>query len=219
MTAYRRCSECGEALTGKSAGAKTCSPKCRSARSRRLKKQKSEAGQAFRLPEHQRDLRDRVEGATPDVAHDVIQEELRPVVRESITADTLQAIAQMVALTPTAVAALQEDLTSEDSVIRQRAYTLLMKYTVGHRAIVQPPETDKSQPLQVNFNLPRPNSANTEASVPGNSADIEATAEELKTCDACGQEKSADQFIAGSDRCSDCFSKQQQLLEQLNAEH
>lgn len=210
MTAYRRCSECGEALTGKAAGAKTCSPKCRSARSRRLKKQKSEAGEAFRLPEHQRDLRDRVEGATPDVAHDVIQEELRPVVRESITADTLQAIAQMVALTPTAVAALQEDLTSDDSVIRQRAYTLLMKYTVGHRALVQPPETDKSQPLQVNFNLPRPDSPDDPVVV--------ADAQEMKTCDTCGTEQPVSAFVAGSERCQECFGKQQQLLEQLNAD-
>jgi hypothetical protein len=210
MAAYRICSECPNPLTGKSAGAKTCSPKCRSARSRRLKKQKSEAGEGFRLPEHQKEIREMVEGATPEIAHDVIQEELRPVVRESITADTLQAIAQMVALTPEAVAALQEDLAGDDPVLRQRAYTLLLKYTVGHRAIVQPPETDKSQPLQVNFNLPRPGD--------DGEAPIQVESVELKTCDACGEEKPSTEFIAGSERCSDCFAKQQELLRQLNAD-
>lgn len=164
------------------------------------------------MPPHQKELQQRVRGETTDVARHVIEEEIRPVVRESITADTLKAIADMVALTPTAVAALQEDLLSEDATIRQRAYTLLMKYTVGHHAIVTPEDKDKTGPLHVHFNLPRPEEAE--------SMDGEVVVEDtLKTCDTCGQEKPVGSFVANSDRCEDCYTKQQaKATELLNAD-
>jgi hypothetical protein len=211
--AYRVCSECGADLAGKPAQAKTCSSKCRSTRSRRLKRVKRENGEANAYPEELKEVSERVRGESPDVAHRIIEEELRPVVRESITADTLQAIADMVALTPTAVDALREDLTSHDATIRQRAYTLLMKYTVGHHAIVQPPEQDRSQALQVNFNLPRPKDQPE-----GDPAITAEVVEEERVCDTCGKNGPASEFVAGSDRCTECFAKQQAQLSQLNAD-
>lgn len=136
------------------------------------------------------------------MAHRIIEEEIRPLVRESITEDTLRAIGDMVALTPTAVAALREDLASEDATVRQRAYTLLLKYTVGHQALVRPPDEDKTQPLEVVFNLPRPESPEIE-----NADVVEATV--VHTCDKCGEEKPVSEFVAESERCSTCFEKQQ----------
>jgi hypothetical protein len=40
-------------------------------------------------------------------------------------------------------------------------------------------------------------------------------ATELKTCDTCGEEKSETEFIAGSDRCSDCYAKQRERAQEL----
>lgn len=219
VTVYRKCSECDEPLTGKGPTAKTCGPSCRAKRSRRLKRQHKEAGEAKAMPEHQKELTERVRGEMDDIAHKVIEEELRPVVRETITADTLRAIGQMVGLTGRAVAAIEDDLGSDDPVIRQRAYTLIMKYTVGHQAIVRPPEEDKSQPLTVHFNLPRPELEGEEV--------VDAEAEEVpadteaRQCDTC-QEMKTD-FISGSDRCADCFQgmheKEQELLAQTDPQH
>lgn len=214
MAAYRVCSECGGSLEGKAITAKTCKTQCRTKRSRRLKRVRKTNGEANAMPPNQKEISEMVNGVTPEVAHSIVEEELRPIVRESITADTLQAISDMVALTPLGVQALKEDLSDEDKVVRQRAYTLLMKYTVGHNAIVQPPEQDKGQPLQVNFNLPRPDDYPGEDTAPA----IEGEAEELKECDTCHKVSGASNFVAGSDRCSTCFADQQAQLALLNAD-
>lgn len=216
--AYRRCSECSNDLAGKPATAKTCGPKCRSKRSRRLKRQAKERGEGSAYLEHLKELSERTRGEAPDVAHQVIEEELRPVVRESITADTLKAISDMVALTPTAVAALQEDLLSEDSTIRQRAYTLLMKYTVGHHAIVTPDDGGKSGPMTVNFNLPRPSAKVAENEGDPATLEPEADAIVVRTCDICGEEKPEADFVANSNRCSECYQGQQKRASELLAD-
>lgn len=219
MTAYRLCSECPNPLTGMGPLAKTCSPKCRSKRSRRLKRQLKEAGEAKAMPEHQKEITERVRGEMDDIAHKVIEEELRPVVRETITQDTLKAISDMVGLTPRAVAAIEDDLASEDPVIRQRAYTLVMKYTVGHNAIVQPEDKDTTQPLVVNFELPRPELPNRPDTIEAEAVEVPDT--ESRECDTCHQMKT--DFIAGSDRCTECFegmhNKELELLEQTDPQH
>lgn len=145
-----------------------------------------------------------------DVARDVMQEELRPVVREAITEETLRAIQSMVALTPIMVQAITEDLVGTqledgtiippDPQIRQKAYSLLARYTIGHGAIVQPEQQDPNNQLVVVFDgMKRP-----EVAV---QADAEATAEpeeELRTCMGCSRELPADQFVGRSDRCHVC---------------
>src|SRR5688572_22829120 len=156
MDLARRCTECGASLQGKGPNARTCGDKCRSKRSRRQRRQAKEAGAMKAMPEHQKDVAGRVRTEIPDVAHDVIEQELRPVVRESITEETLRAIQTMVGLTPAAVAALADDLASEDSTVRQRAYKLVLQYTVGHPAIVKAEDETAGQKLEVHFDLPRP---------------------------------------------------------------
>lgn len=164
-------------------------------------------------------MSERVRGEVKDAAHKVIEDELRPVVRETITEDTLRAIRDLVGLTPMAVAAIADDLASPDAVLRQKAYALLMKYTVGHGAIVTPAEQDKSQPLVVNFELPRPRDAESSGE-PAVEAEVVG---ESRECDTCHQMKPDDQFIAGSDRCEDCFAgmhdKQQALIEETAPTH
>ncbi len=213
MDLARRCTECGASLQGKGPNAKTCGDKCRSKRSRRLKRAAKEAGALKAMPEHQKDVAGRVRTEIPDVAHDVIEEELRPVVRESITEDTLRAIQTMVGLTPAAVEALSEDLASEDSTVRQRAYKLVLQYTVGHPAIVRAEDESAGQRLEVHFDLPRPDTPAepevVEAEV------VDDTEEDTKECDACGQDKPLRDFIGGSDRCIACYHAAQDRAEQL----
>ena len=169
------------------------------------------------MPAAQRELTERVRNEQLDVAHKIIEEEIRPVVRESITEDTLRAIGDMVALTPGAIAAITDDLASEDAVIRQRAYTLILKYTVGHQAIVRPPEEDRSQAIQVNFALPRPKGDGEDQPEAG--PPIEAEAIEVRTCDACGREAPVHDFAANSTRCNDCYAKQRARADQFLKDH
>lgn len=129
-----------------------------------------------------------------------MREELRPVVREALTEEVLQAVQDMLGLTPTAVLRLQEDLEAEDSTVRQRAYTLILKYTIGHPALLQAKDTQDTGQMVVNFNLPRPDELGPE------DIDLEPQPE-FDICDICGTEKPADEFAAGSQRCISCFEE------------
>lgn len=207
----RTCSECPNPL--ERPNQKTCSAKCRAARSRRLKRISRDNGKQVELTAAQTQVAMAVRNEAPDVAHDVIQDELRPIVREAITEDVLRAIETMVGLAPQAVAALAQDLHSEDSKVRQKAYDLWLRYTVGHNAIVRPEEDEAGKQLVVNFNLPRPEGG------PGTEAqeDTDTEAQELRVCNMCGEEKDVALFVAASDRCSDCHDRLQEKARELLA--
>jgi hypothetical protein len=198
MVGARTCSECGTPLSTRRPGTKTCSGKCRAERSRRTRRANREV-QEFEESFHDgaQEIAAIVRREAPDHIKNVIQQELRPVVREAITEDTLRAIQSLLALAPRAVEAITEDLESDDAVLRQRAYTLIAKYTIGHPAIITKDETDSSKQIVVNFNLPRPDSITLESDEP----------EELKTCDLCDEVKPESEFMAGSDRCWTCFEE------------
>jgi hypothetical protein len=196
MAAARVCSECGGSLEGKAPQAKTCSVQCRQRRARRRKRVNDEAEQAEQA------VREIVVREHDHVVERVLQQELQPVVREAIDEDVIRAIDQMVKLTPAAVEALRLDLQSTDAVLRQRAAALVVKYTVGHPALVKATE-DTAQPLQVIFNLPRPGDSTGTENTEGEA--IEDVIEEDRVCDLCGEQKSATEFVAGSERCKTCF--------------
>jgi len=141
-----------------------------------------------------------------DVTTKVIERELVPVVRAAITDDVMHAIHGIVGLLPIAEAALLEDLGSPDKILRQKAYTLLMRYTVGHGSLV--PQTDPTPPgLVVNFTgMPRP--AEQPAPVVMGPAITEATVVgETLICNACAEQKPRDEFVGRSDRCEMCHEK------------
>lgn len=145
---------------------------------------------------------------TKDVAHDVLERTLQPVVREAITEETFQAIADLVKLTPDAVRALKEDLLSEDQGIRHRAAALVVKYTIGHPAIVKADEDPAPPIVHVEFGVPRPPAA-----------DVEATATALpapgsRTCDRCMGTKPEEEFVQDSTRCRACWEEQQREVEE-----
>lgn len=202
----RTCSECGDPIRERGANAKTCGDACRQARSRRLKRTRVRNIEKTKYEPHQKIVAEIVNGERDDLLHDIVEEELRPVVRESITEDVLTSIGQLVALTPKAIAALEDDLTSDDPVLRQRAYTLLMKYTVGHNALVESPEDADAKNLNVSFHLPRPG------------ADVESSAEELRECDSCFQHRPLSEFVANSTRCQSCFADARKEAEALIAD-
>lgn len=205
MPRKRVCSECGASLAGRAAQARTCSDKCRTARSQRLKRNLK--GPALD-PEHIRTVREVVRGERDDLPERVMAEELRPVVREAITEDVLKAIADFVALTPEVVAAIKEDLASDDATIRQKAYSLVARYTLGHPALV-PDDVSDSKQLNVHFNLPRPDPEAAEQNRV-EAAAVRLDVEDFKTCDICQVAKPERDFIAGSDRCADCYGKQRE---------
>lgn len=211
----RLCSECGGSLAGKAPSAKTCGDKCRKDRSRRLTRVRSENGKRSAMPEHQRQITDIVKGDRDDLVHETIKEEMRPVVREAITEDVMRSIMDLIALTPTAVSKLAEDLESDDSTIRQRAYTLVAKYTIGHPALVRPPDEDKTQPLVVRLETPQPAAAEVPAL---EVAATEIDASDIRQCDMCEHDKPVKEFVANSTRCLECYAKQRAAAHEMIAE-
>lgn len=200
MPLTRTCSECPNPLAGKSVQAKTCSEKCRSARSRRVKRANRKVEEfAEANNAGAQEIAAIVRREAPDVITKVMKDELRPIVREALTEDVLRAVEQMLGLTPRAVELLAADLESEDSTVRQRAYTLVTKYTIGHPALLRPEDGAGAGQITVNFALPRPD--DTEEV-------IEVESEEVRTCDSCNTEKPEHEFVAGSDRCRTCFEEQ-----------
>jgi hypothetical protein len=192
-------------LANRGPKALTCGDNCRKDRSRRLKRQKSEAGRIEQLTPEQRELTEITRGERDDVAHRIVQEELRPVVREAITEDVMRSIQEFVGLSPKAVKALTEDLESEDVTIRQRAYTLWAKLTIGHPALVTRDDDPNQKQLIVNFELPRPDDPEPiEAEVVPEAAANEGE----RACDLCGELRREEEFVDGSDRCRYCWEQQ-----------
>lgn len=211
-----RCSECGAKLVNEDgsprpAGTKTCSSSCRQKRARRLKRAQIKAGAASKFePEHQ-EMAAATRGEAVDVAHEVMKEELRPVVREAMTADVLAGIDSLIKSQPRAIELLQQQMESSDETIAQRAVTLLLKYTMGNPSVAPPPTEKAPAPMTVTFNIPRPGDIT--------SGSIEAgDAEELRDCTDCGLSKPDSEMVGGSDRCQECFSAMQAKVEERLAE-
>lgn len=194
----RTCSECGKSLAGRPAGTMTCDAKCRARKTRRIAREgreaKSRAVEA-RYPEHHREAMEATVAKARDVAADVMAEELRPIVREAMTDAVLSSVRDLISLTPRAIQRLNEDMDSQDEQIRQRAYTLLLRYTMGNPTVAPPPADLAPAPMQVHFHMPRPDTTDT-------GEVIEAAAVEARTCMECKQDRT--EFVAGSDRCVEC---------------
>lgn len=208
MAAVQKCSECTNKLTyptgePKPAGTKTCGVKCRSARARRLKREAKARGGDNR-PAHVQQISDALKSG--DALHDAAVQEFKPLVREAMTASVLQGIDSLIGLTPVAIRALEDDLSNLDDTIRQRAYTLLLKYTMGNPSVAPPSTTVAPAGLTVQFNLPRPGDD------PAAPVSVPAEFEELRTCEDCGAEKQAREFVAGSNRCETCHDGMRSML-------
>ncbi len=143
------------------------------------------------------------------MVHEVAKEELRPVVRDAITEDVLRSIDGLMRLSPRAVELIAADLESSNEAVRQKAYTLLLRYTLGNPAVAPTPEAT-TPPMQVVFNMPQPGDDAPEALIETPAAEVE-----LEECCVCHEHKAPEQFIAGSDRCQTC---QDALDERVRSE-
>lgn len=208
MAATPRCSECSNKLeyedgSPKPAGTKTCTVKCRSARARRLKAEAKKRGGDKRSA-HVQEISDGLKSG--DALHEAAVDEFRPLVREAMTADVLRGIDTLIQGTPRALARLAADLDNPDDTIRQRAYTLYLKYTLGNASVAPPSQTAAPAGLTVQFNLPRPGDD------PAASISVESESEELRACGDCHVAKPEHEFVAGSERCQSCFDGMSSML-------
>jgi len=140
-----------------------------------------------------------------------MRDELRPVVREQITEHTLRAIQGLVALTPVMVEAIGRDLEHPDPVIRQRAYSVMARYTLGHSAIVPPPEEAHRQTMTVIFDgMVRAGQQPTTIE-----ADPAPVDEPQRICNSCDATKPAAEFVEHSDRCVVCHEQLQARMREV----
>jgi hypothetical protein len=196
----------------KPAGTKTDTPACRNKRSRRIRAAKREANQKSPYAPELQDMAAAAQGKAVDVAQQVMAEELRPIVREAITHDVLQAISRLVGLNGEAIDVLKAQLTNEDDTIAQRAATLILKYTMGNPSVAPPPSQQAPAPMSVVFNIPRPGDE-TAALEPAPSDAVE-----LRECGDCNENKPGDEFVGASSRCKDCFAGLHATLDERFAE-
>lgn len=184
------------------ASAKTCSLHCRQARARRRKakrKETSAIGAAARaIPQEWKD-------ALEDVGHEVMADELRPIVREELlTPEAVESLGELVGLLPNMISALATDLQDRDPTVRQKAYTLGLRYTLGHEKVL-PSDAQHGSNLTVVLGAGMvPPSADT-------SPPVESTAEEerldTRICDTCEQPKPLDEYIGTAMRCNSCVAE------------
>lgn len=195
-----KCSECGESLAGKKISAKTCSASCRRSRSRRVQRARKNAIASRKRPGsiEIQELEQLANDEVTDIARDIVRDELTPVMRDALTDEVMYSIRDMVMLGPKMVAAVSRDMESMDSVVRQKAYTLWAKYTLGNPVLAPAEATQK--PMTVVFNgMPRPE---TEAA-PIVEEPIDTNVD-MRTCVVCSRNKLAEEFVQHSERCIDC---------------
>ncbi len=207
----RKCSECNKRLPN--ANQRTCSDSHRQLRARRKKREAQahaiKIAEAKDLPEHLKALSDANNKLVKDVGRDLVVKQMTPVIREAITEDVMQGIRDMVRLTPRMVALIEEDMESRDPQIRQKAYTLLARYTLGNASVAPAPAEVAPAPMQVSFVLPRPGDACLNGDV---AQDVQHV--DLRTCAQCNQDKPAGEFVGDSDRCQGCHDALQAKVQE-----
>lgn len=197
----RTCTECDAPVSARK-GALTCSPRCRTKRSVRIRTARATG----------RDVQALITDDAEVAGREVLREELRPHVREYITDQVLDGIKTLIGSIPKAIAKAAEDLDSEDDVTRQKAYSLILRYSIGNGNIVPDINADRQQELTVQFNLPRPSAEDLLGPAP---AAKDSGVIETKECDSCGETKALTEFVANSDRCQSCFDRMRASISQL----
>lgn len=200
------CTECSKVVPDPTGKRKTCSDACRAKRNRRMAKERKAVAQANSDDPHIQAIKAAING--DDVVHDVIADELRPMVRDVINTDNevQQALQKIVGLTQGAIAALQADLLNPNPKIRQNAATLILKYTLGNPSVA-PESADAHRPITINFDMPIADGPIEDGRV--------VEAQEVRTCDSCGIEKNVHEFQDDSDRCKVCFNRMRDKVAHL----
>jgi len=210
------CSECGKKLPpGSKTTRRTCSDKCRAERSRRFREGHARA-QEEALEEvqvtttAQKAMGRAITANIDDRIHKVLDRELGPIVREHITEDVQRSIAALLGMMPLAVKAIMEDLSQGDSYDRrQKAYTLLMKYTAGHPKLITDADPAPAAINVVFAGMERPEQTAIEAS-------SEVVQDGEFVCNGCGEVKpDAARVVAGAERCQGCHQALQDRRDEI----
>jgi hypothetical protein len=190
------CSECPSEVSGR---AKTCSDACRAKRHRRIKRGRAEGTEAaadVELPK----------GAIDAAIQTTVQDAVAPIVREALTDDVLKGIRDLLNLTPKAIKAIEQDLESENDFIRQGAYRLLARYTLGHPSLVPEVSNDKNVVVMVN-GIARPQGPTQPGEELAAPSAATAAVVETRQCDSCDEHKPVTEFVGTSHRCQACFTR------------
>jgi hypothetical protein len=190
------CSECPNEVSSR---AKTCSDTCRAKRHRRIKRGRAEGtgpATADDLPS----------GAVEAAIQDTVQQAIVPIVREALTDDVLKGIRDLLNLTPKAIKAIEQDLESENDFIRQGAYRLLARYTLGHPSLVPEVSNDKNVVVMVN-GIARPQGPAQPGEELAAPAETAVAVVETRQCDSCDEHKPVTEFVGTSHRCQVCFTR------------
>lgn len=195
----RGCTECGKPLPeGSNASRKTCSDTCRSARSRRIKRQRQRGSNA--PPGGDRPENEVYDAEQHELAAEVAREELRPIVREQISEEVVAAVGRMLGLSAHAVEVIERDLDHTDPQIRMKAAALVARYSMSDRLM---PELPKP-PMEIELTgMPTP-------APPESNGHHDTTAEELpglRVCHSCNEAKTENDFEANAPRCRECQAR------------
>lgn len=146
-----------------------------------------------------------------DVIREAFVDELRPVVREAIDNDAIRAIQGMVALAPSAVLVLEQDLQSNDPLVRSKAAAMVVKYTLGNPNVAPPRQANDGGLTIINH---MPDAVAPAVDDPAQPEAIVADATEVKRCDTCRLDKPVDDFPAGGPRCQVCLDDRKAAVEE-----
>lgn len=228
------CSECGKPYVATRPDSITCQASCRVARARRRKKQGSgfthwavDPGTAL---EAVADAGRAALGDLPQVARDVLADELRPVVREHLSGKVLDTIGGLIDLMPLMHAALADDLQATsplrnaqgelvldrdgqphmvpDYERRTKAVALMMKATVLHPGLSPQPEAARTAPITIEFT-----GYASPQTVDADVVEVLELPAGTRECDICRLPKAASEFVADSDRCQACHDAQRSRVE------
>lgn len=186
----RVCLRCGNSIADKAKQARFCSEACQKAEERDRK-------MVDNFEDKHGGPKPNLSRAVAEAAREAVK---APVVRQALQEEVMRATSRIIGMSDMALNVLEDHLQSEDPKVSGPALALWMKQ---NQALLPKDDIDNSQ-IVVNFALPRPESPQE------TTEEVEAT--ELKVCDICGDEKPADEFVAGSDRCQTCFDERKQAV-------
>lgn len=205
-TPARRCLICGKSLVGRGPRAQTCGEAHKKALQRRnARRIDTEREAAGRGADTMDEITSLVNFKTQDAIRAAFVEEVRPIIREAIDNDAIRAIQGMVGLAPAAIMVLAQDLKSDDPVLRSKAATLVVKYTMGNQ-LVTPPRVDQSAGLVIVNQLPRPAVTAVDGTPPPELPPAVDT-DEVRRCDTCALDKPLVEFPGDGPRCEQCLAE------------
>lgn len=227
------CTECGDPFAASMPNAKTCGERCRKRRQRRQKAGDSRdyAFDATQIHEAWAAAKELALDHLPDVAQQVLADEMRPIIREALTDEVLSSIDDMMGLMALSNKALSDALRAAtfefnedgtpmvdqngDRVVvadhdtRLKAAAMVHRVTLLQPGLAPQPEQPDAAPIVVNF-----------GSMPAISQAVEGSAHEVieldegeRLCDMCALPKPADEFVGSSSRCLECHLGNRKRIE------